>query len=446
MKLKEKMVLTDIEKFFLSYAQISPSNVVAIAHLEGIRDIDMLEKALNMVKDRHSYFQYFIKHEGDHSIFFYDPDKSVPLTVLQEADEELWIKICETEMNQLIDIKTAPMMKTFLLQRRNGSSELIVSFSHIIADGINAVQFIRDVIYLLEKLTEGEKTPTIDNPQFLRPDTAHFPKSASPNMSIGQFEKDNFIIQSFQPDLASGASNFSYALGCSKKKSKLLPYHLSSEDSNTIFNLCHEKKITVNSLLSIALIFAMRDYIYEKDHGYDSPLWIKISTAIDLRRRIKSIKILPSDFGMWAGRCVLYSKIGKDTTKYDFSRSYHSTFIEYLLHNPFYYSNLMVQQQSNGSLNSTLGKSSVHHYPHVKITNIGDLNKMGIMSRYGKIKVNQIGFAAPHHRDWINDLGFGLCASGFNNKLILNFIYMEPARTEDEARLFIKRVINHMKN
>lgn len=444
MGFEERMNLTDVEKTFLYYDRKSPSNVAAMFHLEGILDIDLLEKALNIAISRHPYLQYFIMQDGADSFFFYDSVKLVPLTVFQKVGEEFWIKICEEEINRVFDINTAPMMKAYLLQEEKGSCELIVSFSHIIADGINAMQFVRDVLYLLGKMTEGEKTPTIDKLQLRRPDTAYFPKSdpAKQHMSIGQFEKDNFIIQSFLPDSKPVTDNFSYTLGGSEKRSKIFPYNFSKEESVNLFIRCREKGVTINSLLSIALIFAMHDYICEKGID-DSFLWIKVSTAIDLRKRMENIKITPSDFGMWAGRCMLYSKISKGVLKYDFSRSYHSLFSEYLQHFSFYYSNLMVQQ-FNESLVSTTVRNPVQYYPHIKITNLGDLNKMGIMSRYGKIKVKRAGFVTPLHREWINDLGFGLCASGFDNQLILNFIYMEPARTEDEARLFVNRVIKHM--
>lgn len=443
MELEERMNLTDIEKTFLSYDRKSPSNVAAVAHLEGIQDVDMLEKALNIAKNRHPYLQYFIEQDGDHSVFFYDPMKPVPLTVFQEAEEDLWIKICEDEINRVFVIKNAPMMKAYFLQEENGNSELIVSFSHIIADGINAVQFVKDVIYLLEKMIEGDETPTIDKLHLLRPDTVYFTKSDLVNqfMSIGQFEKDHFIIQSFLPDSESTASNFGYPMGGSEKRSKMLPYHLSNEESGNLFDICRGKGITINSLLSVALILAMRDYIYDKGIS-DSP-WIKISNALDLRRRMRSIRILPEDFGMWAGRSVLFSKVAKDTNKYHFCKSYHSIFSEYVQQCPFYYSNLMVQQ-FNEAFNSTTVKSPVQYYPNIKITNLGDLNRMGIMSRYGNLKINCISFATPLHREWMNDLGFGLCASGFDNRLILNFIYMEPARTEEEARLFVNRFFKHM--
>lgn len=444
MELKERMNLTDVENTYLSYERSSPSNVTAVAHFEGIYNTDMVVNALNIAKESHPYLQYFIDQEEGRSVFIYDPVKPVPLTIFQEAEEDLWIKICEEEMNGCIDNRNAPMMKAFLLRREKRSSELIISFSHIIADGVNAVQFIRDVIYLLGKITEGEKTPTIDNHQLLRPDTIYFSQAepTKPLMNIDRFEKDNFIVQSFLPDSEPADVNFSYILGSSGKRSKLLPFHLSSEESSKIINHCREKGITVNTFLSIALIFAMRDHIYEKGI-VESPLWVKISTAVDLRRRLQNIQISPSDFGMWAGRCILYSKIGEETIKYNFSHSFHSIFSEYLQRYPFYYSNLMIQQ-INKLQHSTTVREPVQFFPHVKITNLGDLNKMGIPIIYGKIKVNKIGFVAPQHRDWINDLGFGLCASGFDKKLILNFIYMEPARTEEEARVFISRFFYHL--
>jgi NRPS condensation-like uncharacterized protein len=444
MDLKERINLTDIEETFLSYDLSSPSNVAAVAHLEGIQDVDMVEKALNIAKDRHPYLQYFIERDGDHSVLVYDPVKSVPFTVLPESPEEFWIQICEAEMNRVFDIKNAPMMKAFLLYRTQGSSELIVSFSHIIADGVNAVQFVRDVIYLLGKMTEGEKTPAIEKLQLLRPDTAYFSEAnfLKPVLSTGPFEKNNYIVQSFRPDIETGDSKFNYISGGSDKKSKLLPYILSPAESSHIVNRCREQGITVNSLLSIALIFALGEYIYEKDMGDADPLWIKISIAMDLRRRMRNIQVSASDFGMWAGRCLLYSQIAKDTIQYNFSRSYHAIFSEYLQNHPFYYSQMMVQQFYQ-SLN-TATKNSLPYFPHVKITNLGDLNKTGIMSHYGRIKVHRMGFVAPLHREWINDLGFGLCAAGFDGQLILNFIYMEPARTADEARLFVDRVIKHM--
>jgi NRPS condensation-like uncharacterized protein len=436
------MNLTDIEKTFLKYDRQSPANVAAIFYLEGIPDADKVEKALNMAKNRHPYLQYHIDRVGDDYCFIHDPEKPVPFTVFEKTDQNFWIKICEEEINIEFDIYKAPMMKAYLIQEEKGNSVLIVSFSHIIADGVNSVQFVRDVIYLLGKLMAGER-PTIDPLPLVRPDTVYFSKPApvNPDKDIEWVQNDNFRIQPSSPDWDLNHGIFSYTLEGTKKRSRFVPINLSKEESTNIFARCKEKNITINSLLSISLIFAMLDYICEKGID-DSNLWIKVSTAIDLRKWID--KVSPSDFGMWAGRSVLYSKISKDVKQYDFSLAYHSLLSRYIEFNPFFYSNQMIEKFTKESHVPSSVKNPVQYYPNIKITNLGNLNTKGILSSYGDMKVKRVGFVTPLHREWINDLGFGLCASGFDSQLILNFIYMEPARTEEEAHAFIHRVIQHM--
>ncbi len=437
----KKIPLTDIELFCLKLHQHLPFHVIISVNFDGNFDLGSLEKAVKIVKDRHPYLNYNIEFEDSVPYFNYYPDVPIKISFFS-GNYETWISLCENEMNNPIDVSIAPLFRISLLNRGSNNYDLIINISHIISDGICVLNFVKDIIFVLNKSLNNEIIG-LKPFNLLRPSLNLYPDITKGNTSIviDKWYSSGFILNTINNSSNSLQNNNTISLPKELRRSKLINYIFSGKETVNIIQKCKNKNLSVNSLLATALIFSLRDYCYKNGHGFSR---IKSNSGINIRDCLRDIKIPARQFGAWAGYGYIYADLYETADPANFAISYGKILSDSIKNSvPFY----TIKNLADNSLMKSFNEYAPKHtenLPYAILTNLGKITMDEKEGKQNKIRVNYYNFMTPMHRNWNNDLGFGVCSSSFNNELNLNFIYMEPFWTKNKAYKFISEFLYYI--
>jgi len=156
---------------------------VLAAEFGSTLDVHRVRDALVAVQRRHPLLSAHIKDDPETGPGFYRrvPPAPIDLTVHRDFDQN-WQLLAAEELTRPFDTATAPLMRATLVTHRLAST-LLLTFDHVISDGISSVLVLNDLLTELN----GESLPSLP-----------LPKSVE-ELAIRQF--NGFRIGRASPDL-----------------------------------------------------------------------------------------------------------------------------------------------------------------------------------------------------------------------------------------------------
>ncbi len=419
--------LTSIENMGYLMDKSAAFNIMINLCVKGRFTVEILSMALEILRKKHEYLSYFIRETDEGPEFVYDEKGKIPVRLVENAPADRWIFESNLELNSFIDTSNAPMANAVLI-KKDGGADILIRISHIICDGISIVNFAHDLLEIISCLDENKKIDLPDYSSDVYPDIKYFPEiNAKPvpdKNTVGQITDiemiDNVIYYPVE-----------------KRSTNIYPCYLSPTQTSYIIDKCKETKTTVNSLIAAAMTLKMKNYITDK-YGIRDGLSIKARSALNLRDYY-NCDVKTGQFGCWAGYGYVNFRMEEISSLWDCAAAFNRRLKTYINNGePFIYLKKSMEAYSAYPL-SDLIKKNESRAPQVMLTNVGRLD---IPEQYGNnFKLERICVIGTNHRHWVNDLNFGVCAATFNGRLNLNFLYLNPVRTFNEAGEFVNSIL-----
>src|SRR3981081_3695448 len=143
--MKQKRKLSTIE-------HIVEGNIACFVRLEGSFHVDQLRSALSRVQRKHPALRALIREEPDGLYYEADSAPEIPLRIVPRVTEDDYRRECQTELT--VDFAyDKPQLRAVWL-RSELESDLLLTTSHRICDGMSMLTIVREV---LRSLHSGEE-------------------------------------------------------------------------------------------------------------------------------------------------------------------------------------------------------------------------------------------------------------------------------------------------
>lgn len=417
--------LSSLEKTFHGMNENQPFTIIMCAHIKGELSYEILEQALEIMKERHYYLSYSIQETKNGLEWIYEENAKIPIEVIETTNDDKWIEICNLEMNISIIHSEASLAKVVFLKKTDGA-DLIFKISHIISDGISVYHFIRELFIVIDGLYKKIKITFPYPLSDIYPDIKYFPTELK--------ELNEVEILKLPISLLEKYPYFQRE----ERFTQIIPYQFNIDQSKAIMERCKEKKITVNSLLAAAMIISIKNHIF-KAFGNTEEFTIKSSSGLNLRSYFQT-DVKPEQLGCWSGFGYVFFNSKEIKSLWDCAGIFQARLKDFFdQQKPFIHWKKFIEIYKHNSVQEKSQKIE-SEIPYVILTNLG---KWDLDEWYGdKIQLEKISVITPMHRHWGNDFGFGIVAHTFNKCLNLAFHYTKPARTLEQAKDFANQILN----
>jgi Condensation domain len=138
-----------LERLFYRYGERHPDHFLIVAEFDEVLDVERLSLALAAVQHRHPLLSVHVEDRPDGRLGFYRKASVAPieLTVLSRS-QWCWQTAAAAELGRKFDRSRAPLMRACVVLGA-ASSALLLTFDHVIADGISSVMVLDDVVAAL---------------------------------------------------------------------------------------------------------------------------------------------------------------------------------------------------------------------------------------------------------------------------------------------------------
>lgn len=241
------------------------------------------EETLKMVLQEQARRQPLLSvhiHKEKNWFYYVSADTpGIPLKVKERQNNQHWQQVAEEELNTRFDMFTGPLVRfTYLTAPGSKESEIIITFQHSIMDAVSAGNLLHEMLSFCREIGSSGSVEELRILEPLAPADAFFPSSFR-----GLRRKWNLFLFF----LRQMGDEFRYRRRTRGKrvppihpegKNKILPKKLSKEFTDALIKCSHQKRVTLNNLLTAAFLMAVHKHLY---HGEEMPLR-HINTA-DLR-------------------------------------------------------------------------------------------------------------------------------------------------------------------
>lgn len=421
--------LSNLEHGLFNFDQAAIFNFFVLAQIQGRLSPEILRTALNTVQKKHYYLNVSIADNGlNQPQFIYHENSSIPLRFVEQPNEAADLQQAADELNIPFDHQQAPLVRAVVITTNPEKCSLIVTFSHIIADGMAGVLFVRDVLAICGQLLRGQSIPEPLPLPVLSPTDDLFP--------------ENHPEEVPSQDVPSPLPCSSPYVPFSKRRTHLIHHHFSENDTKQLIYKSHQEQTTVQGALCAALLLALQQKMYA-DLQAQPPVTITCNSPINLRHgRGYKISIPAEQIGFWMGWGKTDYQLEKDTTFWDLARKVR-THLTTIIGNHTCF-NFKVLTQGLGKSPVEFTQSLEYRKPYLMITNLGNLAHQ-IPQTFGPLTLDHLHFGVSRQYCHSCKWSLSLAANTFNDRLTANFLYVEPFLNRQEANHLVQsclKIIN----
>lgn len=245
-------------------------NVTAILRLENGPTPEKIQKALDILQKQNPALNVKLLKDKKGFAFHSGDIPAIPFKSLRRNSDNHWREITEEELVTKIDSASGPLARCTVLYETgpggNVSTEIIITFLHVIADAISGYYFLHRLLTLstaedIEKIA-GEDIP--ENIKLREPTESFFPSQ------YRGFRKRLSVIPFFLRQMADEICYKWKRRGQPSDKKKINPdarcrildIHLSEEQSKRLAQRARKERVTLYNTLSTAMLLAVRKHRY----------------------------------------------------------------------------------------------------------------------------------------------------------------------------------------
>jgi NAD(P)-dependent dehydrogenase (short-subunit alcohol dehydrogenase family) len=171
--------LSPVERWYWIADQVSPLNVIARVHLSGSIGAGLLERAAAALVAEHPLLRVAITSDADGTNPAFVPSaRGCPVRIVPGDEFEWERQVDEHELGESLDWRRGPLVRVVdvALDPPRQEHDLVLTVSHIIADGTTALSLLRRLIEHADRLAaqapDGEPVrsrPAVGAPEDLLP-------------------------------------------------------------------------------------------------------------------------------------------------------------------------------------------------------------------------------------------------------------------------------------
>ncbi|RKG80159.1 amino acid adenylation domain-containing protein [Corallococcus exercitus] len=145
-------------------------NIPMALHLEGVLQVDVLQRALEALVSRHEVLRTSLRTEAGEARQHISPEAQLPLTCVDlssqptEAREAEVHRRMDAEARRPFDLARGPLLRVTLLRLEQDAHVLLFTLHHVISDAWSLGVMVREVATLYEAFAKGEPSPLAELP------------------------------------------------------------------------------------------------------------------------------------------------------------------------------------------------------------------------------------------------------------------------------------------
>lgn len=417
-------------EFFWARMCERASNTFAFyCRLRGSVDVDRLKGAVNEAANVFPILGARVIQKGGQFTLETGSLSRHNVRIVKRQDENHWHRLMDEELSRVIPMNAASLWNAAILF---GSeyAELVLSFNHLIGDGLSAAIFIEEVLSIY-----SGKRPTAPMP--IRQSMEQLFKNEHGSIRRLKYTFQN-IADLFVTArkkvywLPSGLESSADAPGSTIFKSMAF----TEAESEAITKAAKEHSTTVYGTICAALSLAI--YAESKVPG---ALGVGISSSVNLRSELR--EDVSNDFGFYATNLDIITNIDSATNMWSLAREYsRSVKHQVEVGKPQFGLGLLRMVLKKYTDVDELRQLMVKQAKSTAmVTNMGRLK---LKARFGDIEIEEI-FGLPSSHLLPRSL-LVIAALSFQNKLRLTFSYPVPFTDKEFAERLIVSVMSRLRN
>jgi NRPS condensation-like uncharacterized protein len=417
------------ELFWARMCERASNTFVFTCRLRGQIDPNGLKDALDEAATVFPILGARVIPQGDSFLLEVGNPSRHKVRILPREDENHGHRLMVEELSRRIPLD-APSLWDAILLSGPDYLDLVLSFNHLIGDGLSAALLIEEVLVIHSGMKPSARRPVRGSMEQL------FKKSQGPFSRLKCTVQN--VVELFTTArkkvywLPEGAENSEKAEGATQFRSLAF----TESESEALSQAAREHNTTVYGAICAALSFA----IYA-EANVQGGLGIGISSSVSLRSELT--EDVSRDFGFFAANLDIITDVDSATDFWQLAREYSRSVKQQI-------------EMGKPQFGLSLLRMVLKKYPDVDelrqlmvkqakstamVTNMGRLN---LKARYGDVVLEHI-FGLPSSHLLPRSL-LVIAALSFQNKLRLTFGYPIPFTDKTVAERLIEDVMRRLRN
>ncbi len=280
-----RRALSPVERWYWIADQVSPLNVVARVHLRGHIAAGLLERAAGALVAEHPLLRVSIASDADGTnAFFVASSGACPIRRVSGDRLEWERQVDQHELGTSLDWHSGPLVRIVdvVLDSSEEAHDLVLTVSHIIADGTTALLLLRRLVEHADRVAAAAPVddfvasrPVVGAPEDLLPARYRGPRGIARLTAIGL--ADGLSTALVRPRRLMPES----PVNPSCRRTRLIRRSLSSTQLDAAVRRCRSEGVTVHCALAAAMATVIGPTAAQGDSGR-----ICIGSPIDFRAEL----------------------------------------------------------------------------------------------------------------------------------------------------------------
>lgn len=424
---KNEQILTNLNQLACTW------NIVIVSRIRGLLDEKTLGQAFELVRQRHPILNCRIVKSSKN--FYFESSQEmpkVPLRIIKDFGGNIWEEIAQQELNTKIDPQECLLRAVIVYPlEEQDVTYLIMSLHHAVADGQSSMQLHSEILTYCQQIVQGLPIilDTNDSLPILPPVESFLPKwtRGLTGLVISQLYLLYLVLQKnwHRPK----TFEFEKYQPIELRRCKVIHRQLDPEITKALITLSRKENTTVHAALCAAMILTAARKMNEDN---SKEICISCKSTVNLRKRLVT-PICNNQMGPFASLLMSYLAVQASTSFWDLARE--------------------VKQQIEDSLRREedfrmlLSSGFLFHYllrfprqvtSTVHISNVG---RVTIPHVYGPFTLEEISFATANR--FYGGI-FTAEVTTFQEKMFLNFVFVEPLISQSAVEEFISDTISQI--
>ncbi|MFQ4140987.1 phthiocerol/phthiodiolone dimycocerosyl transferase family protein [Chlorogloeopsis sp. ULAP02] len=403
----------------------SAYNIVTICRIKGIFSEEILRQALEVLQTRHPRLNCRIVGKLN-SLRFETAAVEIPLRVVEKREQQQWQEVALEELNQKIDSHESLLRVVLVrVQNQNNLNYLITTIHHAIADGLSCIQLHSELLSYCQKITSFEPIEVTPLPTL--PPLERLLLNSIQGWKGGL----NIFLTVFRHLLKQiwyrpQTLKFEKFVPIESRRSGMIHRMLNQEQTRQLLNACRQNQTTVHSALCAAMLFvAGRKIIGGQKKNTNVSCW----SAINLRKHLEPV-VSDEHLGMLFSGDISFHTLRTNTPFWDLACNRKQQMKASIEGDRVFCSALLIKP-----LTDFLLAYPRQMFATVGVTNVGRVN---VPSDYSFFELEEISFVPA----WGAFGGLCVAVLTFESKMFLNFMFSEPAISQEVAEVLADNVIS----
>jgi hypothetical protein len=301
-----------MERWYWICDQISPLNVIARVRLTGSCPPEDLERAAAELVREHPLLRVAIAAEpdGTRPRFIEAKNPRIPVRTVRTVGARWEHEVDEVELRSSLDWRSGPLARIVDVPDSDGH-DLILTVSHVIADGTTALELLRRLVELA-----ADPAAKAASRAALPPVEALLPKRISrlprPAHLIASVLADQVAVASARPRRLWPTTEVAPVA----RRTRLIRRELDAGQLAELTIRCRREGVTVHSALSAAMAIAVADL------GTTRPRSVCVGAPVDFRAELNP-PVDRRDAGAYVATVPSYVRLDGDGDLWEVARSAH---------------------------------------------------------------------------------------------------------------------------